>query len=79
MKEKIISSQLYTKSFLSDSVAGSPSFFNGIHLGYDRSLLDCVPDNISVIDTSLNEMPGAHPTIEVYCKVRQNLRKLLEK
>lgn len=79
VKEKIMSSQLYTKSVLSNFVAGSPSYFNGIHLGYDRSILDCVPDNISVLDTSLNEMPGTHPTIEVYCKVRQNLRKLLEK
>lgn len=73
VKEKIMSSQLYTKSVLPNFVAGSPSFFNGIHLGYDRCVLEGVPDNIRVLDTSLNETPGTHPTVEVYCKVRKNL------
>lgn len=50
-----------------------PTFFNGIHLGYDREILRNVPDNIQVYDTSLNDRPGTHPTIKTYCKIRELL------
>jgi hypothetical protein len=37
---------------------------SGIHLGYDREVLDTLPENIKVFDTSLNDNAGAdHPTI----------------
>lgn len=36
---------------------------SGIHLGYDRKILDEIPKNIYVLDTSLNDRPGQHPTI----------------
>ena len=44
-------------------------FFNGIHLSYDRKVLQNTPSNIQVLDTSLCRSKGYHPTIEMYCKV----------
>lgn len=41
---------------------------SGIHLGYDRKILKNIPNNIVILDTSLNQIPGSHPTIESYCK-----------
>lgn len=41
---------------------------SGIHLGYDRSILREIPSNILILDTSLNECKGSHPTIESYCR-----------
>lgn len=41
---------------------------SGIHLGYDRNILKNIPINIVILDTSLNQLSGSHPTIESYCK-----------
>jgi hypothetical protein len=40
----------------------------GIHLGYDRRILKGLPENILVLDTSLNSHRHLHPTIESYCR-----------
>lgn len=41
---------------------------SGIHLGYNRDILSELPSNYRVFDTSLNSVPGAHPTIRSFCE-----------
>lgn len=43
-------------------------FMSGVHLGYDRAILNDLPTNFRVFDTSLNMIPGAHPTIRSFCE-----------
>jgi hypothetical protein len=40
---------------------------SGIHLRYDRSILNGIPSNIHLIDNSLSLSYGEHPTIEMFC------------
>jgi hypothetical protein len=40
---------------------------SGIHLGYDRTLLNGLPPSLHVLDTSLNPEPGQHPTVCTFC------------
>jgi hypothetical protein len=40
---------------------------SGIHLGYDRNLLNGLPPRLHVLDTSLNPEPGQHPTVRAFC------------
>ena len=47
---------------------------NGIHLGYDRTILSEVPNDIIIIDTSLCDDAGKHPTIASYCKAFNKLK-----
>lgn len=60
----------YVSSIYSTFKKSPPNYFNGIHLSYDRSILENVPSNIHVLDTSLSRGNGYHPTIEMYCKIR---------
>lgn len=47
---------------------------SGIHLGYDRAILKDIPNNIIVLDTSLNKSPGLHPTLESFCNSYNNAK-----
>jgi hypothetical protein len=40
---------------------------SGIHLGYDRNLLNVLPPRFHVLDTSLNPEPGQHSTVRTFC------------
>jgi len=44
------------------------SVMSGIHLGYGREILSDLPTNYRVLDTSLNNVPGTHPTIRSFCE-----------
>lgn len=44
------------------------SVMSGIHLGYRREVLSHLPKNYRVLDTSLNNFPGTHPTIRSFCE-----------
>ena len=41
---------------------------SGIHLGYDRNILNEISSNINFLDTSLNPNPGLHPSIISFCE-----------
>ena len=49
--------------------ASGCTYFNGIHLSYNRDFLCAVPRDIEVLDTSLSRGNGIHPTVEMYCKI----------
>lgn len=52
------------KSF-NKNIAG---LLSGIHLGYDREMLGKLPSNLKIFDTSLNPLPGQHPSIRAFCE-----------
>ena len=60
-------------SNLPNSKVKQPEYFNGIHLGYNRNILSGIPKQINVFDMSLNEAKGQHPTLQVYCDIREKL------
>jgi hypothetical protein len=71
LKENYKNSKIETVEFLRkifNNLTEEDGFIiSGIHLRYNRNILNGIPSNIHLIDNSLSLSYGEHPTIEMFC------------